>query len=61
MKVTAEGIETEEMCRWLADYRCDYLQGYYFDHPMDMAELTEWSNSLEVVAEENENRHHHIA
>ncbi len=61
MKVTAEGIETEEMYRWLADYRCDYLQGYYFDHPMDMAELTEWSNSLEVVAEKNENRHHHIA
>src|SRR5690606_9048710 len=28
MKVTAEGIESEEMHQWLASYRCDYMQGF---------------------------------
>ena len=34
MKVTAEGIETEEQVELMRKLRCDQLQGYYFGRPM---------------------------
>jgi len=37
--VTAEGIETEEQCRFLTALGCDSLQGYLFAHPMPSDEL----------------------
>ncbi|WP_390904532.1 putative bifunctional diguanylate cyclase/phosphodiesterase [Vibrio pomeroyi] len=40
--VTAEGIETKEMHKWLQDAQCDMLQGYYFGQPMPLQELNEW-------------------
>lgn len=40
--VTAEGIETKEMHKWLQDAQCDMLQGYYFGKPMPLQELNEW-------------------
>ncbi|PAR34112.1 biofilm architecture maintenance protein MbaA [Vibrio metoecus] len=45
MKVTAEGIESETMHQWLADYRCDYMQGFYFGHPMSLEEIHQWLHS----------------
>ena len=33
-KVTAEGVETQEQLKFLRDYDCDYIQGYYFYKPM---------------------------
>ncbi len=30
LRIVAEGIETEEMCRILTDFGCAYLQGWYF-------------------------------
>ena len=34
-----EGIETEEHKRIVVDAGCDLLQGYYFYHPMPVAQL----------------------
>lgn len=34
MLVTAEGIETKEMHKWLQDYKCDLMQGYFFSKPL---------------------------
>jgi EAL domain-containing protein (putative c-di-GMP-specific phosphodiesterase class I) len=39
MIVTAEGIESEEMHRWLAENKCDYMQGYYLSPPLSLAQL----------------------
>jgi EAL domain-containing protein (putative c-di-GMP-specific phosphodiesterase class I) len=35
LKVTAEGVETEEQLRLLEAAGCDYAQGYYFSRPVD--------------------------
>ena len=34
MRSIAEGIETAEQLRYLAQRGCDYLQGYYFARPL---------------------------
>ncbi|KJY83726.1 diguanylate phosphodiesterase [Vibrio galatheae] len=39
MMVTAEGIESAEMHRWLADNQCDYMQGYYLSPPLSLTQL----------------------
>lgn len=35
LDVIAEGVETEEQYRILADLGCEYFQGYYFSKPVD--------------------------
>ncbi|MDC5704068.1 putative bifunctional diguanylate cyclase/phosphodiesterase [Vibrio europaeus] len=40
MMVTAEGIESEEMHRWLADNKCDYMQGYHLSPPLSLSQLS---------------------
>jgi len=35
LEVVAEGVETEAQVRFLAANRCDYLQGFYFSHPLE--------------------------
>lgn len=49
MKVTAEGIESEDMNVWLAEYNCDYLQGFYFGQPLTLSRISEqyWFNQLQ--------------
>lgn len=39
IEVTAEGVETEEHARILADLGCDRLQGYHFSAPLPLAQL----------------------
>jgi hypothetical protein len=34
LKVTAEGVETEEQVGFLRKLGCDYLQGYLISHPV---------------------------
>jgi diguanylate cyclase (GGDEF)-like protein len=39
LKVTVEGVETQEMADYLQSISCDFLQGYYFGKPATMNEL----------------------
>jgi EAL domain-containing protein (putative c-di-GMP-specific phosphodiesterase class I) len=39
MKVVAEGVETPEQHRELAELACDFCQGYYFARPMTATNL----------------------
>jgi EAL domain-containing protein (putative c-di-GMP-specific phosphodiesterase class I) len=34
LRVTAEGVETEQQMSFLRDHHCDEFQGYYFSKPM---------------------------
>ncbi|MGD8173027.1 putative bifunctional diguanylate cyclase/phosphodiesterase [Vibrio sp. TRT 21S02] len=50
MKVTAEGIESAEIHRWLAENDCDYMQGFYLSKPLTLQEITH-PNNLDNGAE----------
>ncbi len=39
VRITAEGIETEDQRRWLADRGCHELQGFLLYQPMPADEL----------------------
>lgn len=39
MKVVAEGVETERQLEILKQYKCDYIQGYYFSKPLPEEEF----------------------
>lgn len=41
MKVVSEGVETKEQADFLTEAGCDMVQGYYFAHPMPVAEFEE--------------------
>lgn len=39
MKITAEGVETENQVRFLQTLHCDEIQGYFFSKPLPQAEF----------------------
>lgn len=39
LEVVAEGVETEAQAKFLAQSRCNYLQGYYFARPVSIEDL----------------------
>ncbi len=39
MPVIAEGVETKEQATFLTEIGCFYVQGYYFDRPLPLAEF----------------------
>lgn len=39
IRVIAEGVETEEQCRFLRDHQCDEIQGYLFSPALPPTEL----------------------
>ncbi|MCH5187479.1 MAG: EAL domain-containing protein, partial [Oscillospiraceae bacterium] len=39
LECIAEGVETEEQVRLLADNKCNLAQGFYFDRPLPVAEF----------------------
>jgi len=42
LKVVAEGVETREAWNFLADWGCDYAQGFYVAGPRAADELVDW-------------------
>ena len=42
MKVTAEGVETEEQLDFLRSKHCDIAQGYLYSKPLPVDELLVW-------------------
>lgn len=58
MQVTAEGIESKEMHHWLADYQCDFMQGYYFAKPMPLNALVSWYQQQKELNAVYEKRDH---
>lgn len=42
MEVIAEGVETEEQCKFFADNLCEQIQGYYFARPMPFSQLLDF-------------------
>jgi diguanylate cyclase (GGDEF)-like protein/PAS domain S-box-containing protein len=40
LKVIAEGVETSEQLAFLAEHRCDQVQGYYFARPLPGADCS---------------------
>ena len=46
LRVTAEGVETENVKRVLAELGCDYAQGYFIGRPMQASMYIEWLQEL---------------
>ncbi|SDR21499.1 PAS domain S-box-containing protein/diguanylate cyclase (GGDEF) domain-containing protein [Paraburkholderia fungorum] len=46
MKVTAEGVETEQQLHTLRDASCDYVQGYFLTKPTEAGKLMDASRSV---------------
>jgi len=42
LKVVAEGVETKDTWRELAEFGCDVVQGYFLTRPIPPQELVEW-------------------
>ena len=42
LQVVAEGVETEDQSRFLADEHCDTVQGYLFGRPQPLDVVTKW-------------------
>ena len=39
MQIVAEGIETREQVDFLAEQKCDLIQGFYFAKPLPIEEF----------------------
>jgi predicted signal transduction protein with EAL and GGDEF domain len=53
IKVIAEGVETIEHVRLLAQRRCDEAQGYYFSRPVSAAAFGDAVRSIERMFEDH--------
>jgi EAL domain-containing protein (putative c-di-GMP-specific phosphodiesterase class I)/FixJ family two-component response regulator len=42
LRVVAEGVETPQQARGLADASCDLVQGFYYSRPVPASELSAW-------------------
>ena len=41
-EVIAEGVETQAQADFLAEHNCDYVQGYFYSHPLPYNEFFEF-------------------
>ena len=51
LRVIAEGVENELVCRELTELGCDAAQGFYLSTPRPAAELTRWLEELDATAD----------
>jgi diguanylate cyclase (GGDEF) domain len=51
MRVTAEGVETQEQARMLKALACDLLQGYHFSRPVPAAQVPQLLQRSWVVSD----------
>ncbi|MFZ5870646.1 MAG: putative bifunctional diguanylate cyclase/phosphodiesterase [Actinomycetota bacterium] len=51
LQVVAEGVETAEVARLLAEMGCDDLQGFHFAHPMPAEEVPAWTAGRHLTRE----------
>ncbi len=51
LKVVAEGVETPEQQRWLAEHDCDYIQGWHLSRPMTAGAMHRWLESRQEHAD----------
>ncbi len=51
IQTMAEGVESEEQFKYLANAKCDYLQGFYFGRPIPGNQIEEFINNY------NQKRH----
>jgi EAL domain-containing protein (putative c-di-GMP-specific phosphodiesterase class I) len=42
LKVVAEGVESAEQARFLAQNRCDEIQGYYYSKPLSLDAVVDY-------------------
>jgi len=49
LKVTAEGVESQEGMALLAEYGCDTAQGYGISRPLPASQLQEWFEAQSTV------------
>jgi len=52
LKVTAEGVETQEQLSFMEGHACDSIQGYYFGRPMGCGAFTDVLKDTRLVAVE---------
>ncbi len=52
LKVTAEGVETQEQLAFMEGQKCDSIQGYYFGRPMNSAAFAEVLKDTHLIAAE---------
>lgn len=45
LKVVAEGVETKGQLEFFTQYRCDYIQGFYFSKPVPANEIPDFIKS----------------
>ncbi len=53
LKVTAEGVETEEQLAYLENLDCDYAQGYFFSKPIPFDKMDKYLESYSKVCPQN--------
>ena len=55
MKITVEGVETEEQVKFLSNMSCDHLQGFYFARPLKKEAIAGYllQNTLESMDKDN--------
>lgn len=42
MEIVVEGVETQEILNQFINFKCDFVQGYYFSRPLPEKEFVEF-------------------
>ena len=54
LEIIAEGVETQEQCRFMQESNCDEIQGFYFSKPLSVdAVQDKWLRQKDEAGEED--------